>query len=148
MDFVILKEFCKRGHPQTEENSYVWRGKRSCLLCKRENEKDRESNPEVQKRRRDLRYQRLYGITYDEAEAMAQSQDFKCFVCKDPCTFETKGRGAKGSFALDHCHKTGIVRGLLCHRCNKVLGLAHDDFELLHSLADYLVKPSFPSSLL
>jgi Recombination endonuclease VII len=141
---VPRKEFCKRNHRQTEENTYYYFNKkknlltRSCLACRRETDKLRELNPETQKQRRNLRYQRLYGVTYDEAEAMAIEQDYKCAICYSPCTFETKGRGANGSFALDHCHTTGDVRGLLCHRCNKVLGLVKDDPYVLDQMIKYL----------
>ena len=39
---------------------------------------------------------------------------------------------------FDHCHESGIFRGLLCDRCNKTLGLVHDSEVLLRKLAQYL----------
>lgn len=40
--------------------------------------------------------------------------------------------------AIDHCHISGQVRGLLCPRCNTVLGSCEDDVELLVKMIDYL----------
>jgi hypothetical protein len=40
----------------------------------------------------------------------------------------------------DHCHKTGVFRGWICHRCNKVLGLIKDAPELLLLMHSYLVR--------
>jgi len=39
---------------------------------------------------------------------------------------------------FDHCHATGVFRGWICDRCNRVLGLCYDDPELLNKLAKYL----------
>lgn len=47
-------------------------------------------------------------------------------------------KGIKRSLAVDHCHKTNMVRGLLCHRCNTAIGLLNDDFTTLKSALKYL----------
>ncbi len=72
-----------------------------------------------------------FGITIDEYEELAAYQDHVCAICEKPC--------ASGiSLAVDHCHKTGRVRGLLCKRCNQMLGVMFDSPELLRRAADYL----------
>ena len=53
-------------------------------------------------------------------------------ICKAPETLQNK------NLAVDHCHKTGKVRGLLCSKCNKGLGLFKDSKELLTTAIEYL----------
>lgn len=72
-----------------------------------------------------------YGLTNEDVEAMRQRQDNRCAVCTTE--FST---GVK--MCIDHDHKTGAVRGLLCDPCNKVLGFAGDDPGLLRAAISYL----------
>jgi hypothetical protein len=72
-----------------------------------------------------------YGLTYDEYELLLACQDYRCAICG--------GKPRKHSLSVDHDHKTGEVRGLLCSRCNhKLLGSANDDPARLRKAADYL----------
>jgi hypothetical protein len=63
---------------------------------------------------------------------MVADQGGKCAICGN-------GNGAS-QLALDHDHKTGKARQLLCHRCNTALGLMQDDPKRLRAAADYLDK--------
>jgi hypothetical protein len=49
-------------------------------------------------------------------------------------------KGRWSAIVFDHCHETGIFRGWLCQRCNRVLGFVHDDTDLLHKLITYLQR--------
>lgn len=84
---------------------------------------------------------RLYGITVDDYNRMLTEQGGACAVCG---TQSPGGRAykkiAREMFDVDHCHKTGAVRGLLCGRCNRLVGLAGDSAETALKLADYLRK--------
>ena len=82
---------------------------------------------------RDKRLQREYGITYEEFEALLAAQDRKCAICG----VENPG-GRWGGMHVDHCHKTGRVRGLLCGQCNHAIGLLKDSPEIVRRAADYL----------
>ncbi len=74
-----------------------------------------------------------YGISLEDYEAMVAEQGGGCAICK---------QGPRGkrysSLVVDHCHDTGIVRGLLCDHCNRGLGLFGDNPETLEAAALYL----------
>lgn len=62
----------------------------------------------------------LYGITLDDFNDMLKDQDGKCAICR------TDVPGGPGAFAVDHNHATGKVRGLLCAKCNRNLGVVEN----------------------
>lgn len=82
-------------------------------------------------------YERNYGITETELRSMYENQDHRCFICgSDGFVIGKNGHSEK--LAVDHCHDTGRVRKLLCHNCNRALGLMQDNPGLLRSAADYI----------
>ena len=85
---------------------------------------------------RRAKLKRNFGLTLEQYEAMVRAQDGRCAICG---TGEPGGRGARtGSFAVDHDHGTGRIRGLLCNGCNTGLGLFKDSPSVLRSAIDYL----------
>lgn len=80
---------------------------------------------------RNTKYMRQYGITLIDYEVMLESQGGGCAICS--------GAG-KINLAVDHCHTTGKVRGLLCCQCNHLLGNANDDPTILANAIKYLTK--------
>lgn len=81
---------------------------------------------------------RKYGIDSDCYWEMHEAQDGLCAICLSMET-NTPGRGSKvARLSVDHCHETGRVRGLLCFKCNTMLGNMNDDPERLRRAADYL----------
>ena len=86
-------------------------------------------------KKRDYQLQRLYGITSETYAEMLESQDGVCGKCK--CSPPDH---RKKFLAVDHCHKTGKVRGLLCDNCNRGIGLLGDTIESLTEAVDYLKK--------
>lgn len=84
----------------------------------------------------DAYYRRVYGITLEEYLALAEQQDYACAICHRE-NFAMK-ECHSGVLVVDHNHKTGEVRGLLCHNCNRALGLLHDDIGALQSAISYL----------
>lgn len=71
---------------------------------------------------------------YDE---LAEAQGGVCEICRLPEVATTRF-GVVRRLAVDHCHSTGIVRGLLCMRCNTALGAVRDDVAVLEAAAAYL----------
>lgn len=92
----------------------------------------RESDPA---RKRDLRMRRQFGIGADEFDALLVAQGGRCAICPAEV-----GDSIGRPLSVDHCHKTGAVRGLLCSACNLGLGKFRDDPELLRKAAEYLTE--------
>lgn len=76
-------------------------------------------------------------LTYKEYRRLVQNADFKCQVCRTP---ETDG---KTRLAVDHDHRTGEVRGVLCHRCNRGIGLLGDSVEGAEAALTYLMEQEY-----
>lgn len=82
---------------------------------------------------RDHSYRTRYGLSLDEYEAWADRLGRRCEICSAVCPPQRYRR-----LQVDHNHATGRVRGLLCPRCNRLLGAVNDDVVLLRSLIAYL----------
>ena len=74
---------------------------------------------------------KLYGITIDDYEEMFKRQGGVCAICRQPETGNIR-------MAVDHCHASGKVRGLLCKNCNTALGNLKDSIEILTNAITYL----------
>jgi hypothetical protein len=81
-----------------------------------------------------------FGMTDEDYDKLVRFQDNKCFICRQPETARYKGNIR--ILSVDHCHLCGLVRALLCDRCNRVLGLIEDDLSILLSMQDYLIQHS------
>jgi len=79
---------------------------------------------------------RKYKVSLDWYQKTLSEQSNVCAICKQ--TEALKIRGKIVLMAVDHCHKTGIVRGLLCSNCNRAIGLFKDDVNVLKNAIKYL----------
>jgi len=95
----------------------------------------RAKNPEKQMAN-DIRSK--YGLELDQYKKMLELQDYKCSICGKDHTPSTK----KGRLSVDHDHKTGKIRGLICLNCNAGLGNLKDDIETVSAALEYLIKYS------
>lgn len=84
----------------------------------------------------DSHLRRKYGITIDDYALKFSEQNGKCAICK--ATPTKVNRANKKMLVVDHDHYTLAVRGLLCHRCNVMLGFADDNIDLLANAIEYL----------
>ena len=80
---------------------------------------------------------RPYGLVAEDYVRMLEEQKDCCAICERP-ERETSKFGKVKYLAVDHCHKTNRVRGLLCGSCNKGLGSFEDDPERLRRAIAYL----------
>jgi hypothetical protein len=84
----------------------------------------------------DRYYRKSYNIGFDEIQSMLIKQDYLCAICREE-GFKMNDK-VYNNLNVDHCHSTGQVRGLLCHNCNRALGLLKDNIERLKSAITYL----------
>lgn len=77
---------------------------------------------------------RRYGLEWDEFQALLERAENKCEVCLK--LFMPRDR--RNAACVDHDHATGEVRGLLCHSCNRAMGLLKDDPAILRAMLEYL----------
>ena len=104
-----------KPHSERERNTSTSDGWASyCRACRAE-------------RNRVSYFKRKYGLTEAERAALIASQRGVCCICL-----------SAPAVHVDHCHKTGRVRGVLCFNCNSAIGLLRDDPETLNRAADYL----------
>ena len=82
----------------------------------------------------DLAACRAYGLTMDELTAMREKANGICPACGK----SEKEQGHYGKLVIDHCHKTGKVRGLICNKCNTILGLCNDNIDILQGLTQFM----------
>lgn len=108
---------------------------------------DRESRIEYNRnhrkihpmRYRDMELKRNFGLSLEDYQRMHDAQDGKCAICKESERALNK-RGETAWLAVDHNHKTGAIRALLCGHCNKMIGNARETAKWLRDGAEYLEK--------
>ena len=116
-----------------------------CLSCRERNReymrKKRAGIP-IEKRQHEWKSKRHYflkhkfGITEIQYNEMLKNQNNACAICKST----ESGDSRTTKLAVDHCHETGVVRGLLCSSCNKAIGFLKDSIENLKNAIGYLKK--------
>jgi len=79
-----------------------------------------------------------YGLSIQDFEALYRAQKGRCAICSRKLSMYPKGKTRPDMAAVDHCHKTGLVRGLLCANCNRGLGYFKDSPQLLQIAIRYL----------
>lgn len=80
---------------------------------------------------------RFYKLSLNDFNLLSSSQGNSCKICKTP---QKELVGKKTRLCVDHCHTTGKIRGLLCEKCNTMLGMAKDSILTLQSAIEYLQK--------
>jgi hypothetical protein len=140
------KRFCKKGHDfKIVERDAEGRCK-PCREAYIKSDKYQTSHKAVTKKWqednraykseqvREWQYRKKFGITIQEYNVMLAEQNNSCAVC------ERSQTDFKRKFAVDHDHKTGKVRRLLCDNCNHALGMVNDNPIILQKLILYLEK--------
>lgn len=128
---LVPRERCKTCHSTTMR---AWRQakKNNVAAWQAQKAAQRLAN-EVQRKQRKLRFFNISIATYEQLLVRLGPY---CNICGLP-----EQRADRKRLSLDHDHSTNIIRGLLCSRCNTLLGLARDEIGRLERAAAYLRSP-------
>ena len=83
---------------------------------------------------------RKFNLSIEDYNKMLEEQNHTCAICQKPEIVIDKRAGKLRELAVDHCHTTGKIRGLLCYNCNRGIGHLQDSVELLQRACSYLRK--------
>jgi hypothetical protein len=140
-DRVRMAKWLK-NHPEARERNrlknIVWRAnnREKCCLSTanwRVRNPDYESNRKLKER---------YGITPEKYTELLVVQEGRCAICGNKETARHNRSNEIQKLAVDHCHVTGKVRGLLCQDCNRGISKFHEDTKRLENAIKYLTYPS------
>lgn len=112
-----LRSECKICQSQNAKNYYII-NKKSLKIFSSKEKKSNENQ----------RLNRIYNITMEDYNNMYNNQNGKCLICEE--SFE--------KLCIDHDHKTGKVRGLLCRNCNGGIGLLKENIHIIKNSLNYL----------
>jgi hypothetical protein len=115
---------CSRCGKNRAERFYSGPRGRTCSFCRKARRRSNSRNQHLTE---------TYGITEDDYNRLLAAQDGKCAIC---------GGLRRQNLDVDHDHKTGLIRGLLCKRCNRrLLPSCGDDETVLWQAIEYLREP-------
>ena len=96
------------------------------------------NKPSMKRARRKHHLKKTFGLTLAQFEALKEQQGNVCAICLEPPKPIRVGGGVAEDLYVDHGHLTGMVRGLLCHKCNTLIGHAGEKIEVLRAAIAYL----------
>lgn len=117
--------------PKLAELNAAGRRKPYRYCAKHSAEAPQREREQIVRRKRE----RQFGIVHTEFLALLAAQGGVCAICGN-------GNDGPRQLSIDHDHQTGAVRGLLCDRCNPMLGYARDDITVLQAAIAYLTRCS------
>jgi hypothetical protein len=129
---------CKKDKPidqfnknKTKKDGYATQ----CKTCRSEYSHNRyATSAEYRKQIKDNELKSDYNLTPEQYINKLNSQNGKCAICG-----QSKSKFNR-ALAVDHDHTTNLIRGLLCNKCNRGLGLFNDDISTLLNAVSYLKK--------
>lgn len=129
-------KICSKCKVEKQETEFHKRNNRRCGLksiCKECHKLYPKKRSHNYMRNYDL--MKSYSITHDEYSSILLSQGGKCAICEIK---ESDLVGRKKYLCVDHNHKTGQIRGLICDKCNRGIGLLQDSIDVLQKAIVYL----------
>jgi len=135
---------CRAINPQPPDRFQPKYSNRSSAQCKtcHHDRSDRWRRNNIDRRKAIVKRNRIkttYGLSEKQYRDLFLNQNKCCAICgKEGILEVTKGEKISKILHVDHCHETSTVRGLLCLSCNRMLGLAKDNSEILRKASIYL----------
>ena len=130
-----LRSYARRPEVRAKNNAWQkerWASNHAFREAQLAKQKDKYHNdPEYRQQQRDKARFRLYGLTKAEYDLKVEEQGGLCAICQ---------KQAKPKLFVDHHHKSGQVRDLLCPNCNSGIGRFEERYELLEDAAEYLAQ--------
>lgn len=120
---TYFKEYYKKNKRKIDKKNLNWAKENKDKMSEFGKRHFKKNFNKIKSKR--IKYR--YNITIEEYSKMLEEQDYQCKICK-----EIK------ALCIDHDHKTGKVRGLLCGKCNRGIGFFNDNIKSLHNAIDYL----------
>lgn len=120
---------------ETKAIDKFYRGRGKCKACQLDIQRAYRSRTPGFHRKHNLRQR--YGLTYDDFHSILHTQNYSCAICEVEISHGLEYRTNR-SVAVDHNHDTGEVRGILCSKCNLMLGHARESTEILYKSIVYL----------
>jgi len=128
-----LNIYCKDCSTEFSKVRYADPQKRSIMLIR--GRMWREKNPEADVRKH---LRRKYGMTLEQYNTLFDKQKGLCALCSKPESVKRNSKSERPErLAVDHCHDTGRIRGLLCFKCNTAVGSIGDDEESAKRVVEY-----------
>lgn len=144
---------CEKEFPKTNEFFFSCKSRKDgfdwcCKICKKNIFKERmktEDGRNLRKKHlwKNLGFKKNDGTAFTvlDYNEILKKQENKCKICgTDNC--------GKRGWHVDHDHKTGLVRGILCLKCNSLLGMSNDNVEILYLAIQYLNEHSGQTSVI
>ncbi len=141
-------KICKHCNLEKPIEEFAWSSKirgykknycKKCANKMRDNKRKSDSKEKKWLKDKVNKLRRNFKLEYKEYLEMIVIQDNKCKICGNEETIKTHSMDSiPKHLAVDHCHNTGKIRGLLCMRCNTILGKVNEDEDLLKKMIHYL----------
>ena len=125
------KTYYEKNKEIVKKRALEWSRENKDLVYARKKAKWEDQPLERKEYQRRMMLKYKYELTIDDYEKLLKKQNNVCAICG------CKDKNRK-NLSIDHCHKTNKIRGLLCCKCNSVLGLCRDNIKLLKSAIKYL----------
>ena len=130
-----VSDYCKECQNKVDRKNYK---KNKDKIKKRKKELYNQNPQKYIKISRAINLKHRFGMTLDDYDRMVKEQNNLCAICNKSETSLDNKRNKIRDLSIDHDHKTGKVRGLLCNHCNHLLGNAKDDTDILLNAINYL----------
>ena len=138
-DRVRMAKWLK-NHPEARERNRLknaaWRAKDRAKYNQYQSEWKSKNLDKV----RQYKWKARFGITSEQYTEMLISQGGVCAICEQEETAQHNTSNRVQKLAVDHCHSTGKIRGLLCQDCNRGISKFHDDTKRLGNAIKYLTR--------